>query len=124
MLRISRGENVAAADLLRGLPDLDPDDAFHKVAMYLTIPTRGTPLEVPALQAFGISPDDPTVIRALLEALLPLGYSDVSRRLAERLLTMRPGDSEATAAIAHIDSLSVPLDQVTQEAGSLTFPAK
>lgn len=116
MLLLSRGDVSAAASLLKGLPELPPAQAFEDVGLLLTVPTRVTHLDEYALEAFGFSPNDPVILHPLLKALLSLGYNDVSRRLADRLLRIRPDDPEAKAAIAHIDSLPVPLDAVTQEA--------
>ncbi len=122
MLLLSRGETAAAAHLLRHLPDLQAGEALENVGILLTVPTRGTPLEEHALKAFGLSPRDPRAIRPLLVGLLSLGHYEVSKRLAVRLLALRPGDPEATAALARIDSLPVPLDQVTQPTRKLEFP--
>ena len=119
MLLLSRNEPQMAARLLQGLPDLPAGVAFESVGMLLTVPTRGVPLEEFALEAFGFSPQDPVVIRPLLKALMSLGYMDVSKRLAERLIRLDPGDREGLAAIAHIDSLSVSKDKLTHGMGRL-----
>src|SRR5439155_24986437 len=86
----------------RGLPELPTNVAFESVGMLLTVPDRGTHMEIPALRAFGFSPEDPKVVRALLRSLLSLGYSEVSERLARRLLALAPGDLEATKALEKI----------------------
>jgi hypothetical protein len=104
MLLVSNGENEGAADLLRGVPDLPSRAALEVVGMLLTVPNRGTHIEVPALHAFGLSPEDPKVVRALLRGLLGLGYNEVSERLAKRLMVLAPGDLEATKALKIIRS--------------------
>ena len=103
MLLLWRGEEKRASDLLHDLPDLPPEVALESVGLLLTVPTRGGPLEEAACRAFGLSMESPTVIRTLLQRLLRLGYYDVSKRLAERLAVIQPGDPEAARAMAPID---------------------
>lgn len=113
MLCLSRGEPAAAAALLRGLPGIPLGVAFNTVWKLLTIPTPGMALEEHALRAFDFSPADPVVIRKLLRVLLSLGYDDVSKRLAQRLLLLQPGDREATAALDKINSRATSTDLAT-----------
>jgi len=102
MLLLAQGDLKASADLVRDLPMIPTDNALQIVGMLLTIPQRGYTMEVPALLAFGFSPNDPKVIRILLRGLLSLGYFDVSERLANRLLVLVPQDAEAREALKRI----------------------
>jgi hypothetical protein len=107
---------------MRGLPNLLPNTAFQNVAVLLTVPTRGTPLEEHAIRAFDLPLDDPSLIRALLQQLMDWGYYDVSKRLAARLLVLKPGDPEAMSALERIRLLPVRPDLVTEPTRKLDFP--
>ena len=102
MLLLSRGEEEGAGALLKGLPDLPVARSIETVGILLTVPTRGVALEVPALKAFGLRPDDPDVLRALLGGMMALSYYDQAERIAIRLLTLRPGQKEAEDALDRI----------------------
>lgn len=117
MLLSARGDIAAASELLRGVPDLPVGTAIQTVGILLTIPTRGMRLEEHAMKAFGLSPDDPIVLEALLHGLMTLGYYETAERIAMRLLAVQPNQREALDAIRVIRDKSVVRDQATSSIG-------
>ncbi len=105
MLLAWRHEPAAANALLEGAPPETFRQAIVHVASLLTVPTRGDPLDGYALTAFGLPRDDPAVLRVLLGTLMKYGYYEPSRRIAERLLALQPGQKEAIEALRKVDSI-------------------
>jgi hypothetical protein len=109
MLLYSVGMDSVADGMLDGIPPIPEQSAFEAVGNMLTVPTApNRPLERHALRAFGFSWDDPKVLRALMRALMGLGYEDVSGRLADRILVLVPGDQEAAAVLKQIGPAQAP----------------
>jgi hypothetical protein len=119
MLLLSRGDVPAAAGLLQGVPDLPVVDAIQNVGVLLTVPTRGVALEEHAMKAFGLSPDDPIVLRALLGGLMTLGNYEPAERIAMRLLAVKPGEIQALEALKRIRDSAIERDHATQKAETL-----
>ncbi len=117
-----RGDPAEANSLLEGLPPLSVGGAVRSVASLITVPTRGTPLDDYALTAFGLPKDDPGVLRTLMMTLLNFGYYEPSKRLAERLLALRPSDAAAASALRKINSLDKWTVFVTPPIPSVGFP--
>lgn len=69
------------------------------------------------MKAFGLSPDDPIVLEALLHGLMTLGYYETAERIAMRLLAVQPNQREALDAIRVIRDKSVVRDQATSSIG-------
>jgi hypothetical protein len=122
MLLLAKGQLKESADLVRNLPMIPTQDALEIVGMMLTIPYRDKAMEVPALLAFGFSPNDPKVIRILLRGLIGLGYLEVSERLANRLLALVPEDVEARDALEKIKTNRAPGNRMIPEIEGLPFP--
>jgi hypothetical protein len=98
--------------MLDGVPEIPREAVLPIVGMLLAVPTRAVHLEQSVLWAFGLSWKDPEVVRSLTRALISLGYDDVSGRLARQLLTLEPGDPEASEVLEHIRRSSATKDQI------------
>lgn len=123
MLLLANGEHALADTLLSGIPPFPRPEALQHVGVILTMPDRGNHLEVPAMKAFGLSPDDPVPVRLLMRSLLNYGYVDVAERLALRLSSLRPGDREAAQALQTIRARNRPAGpQIMAPVRTLEFP--
>ena len=101
-LLLSRGEDAAAIEVVRGTPKLPYETAIENVGVLLTAPSRGTQLERYALRAFGIPPNDVGARHVLVRGLLSLGHYAVAGRLAQQILALNPEDSMATKALERV----------------------
>jgi len=105
MLLFTSGDSVRARQILAPLPPLDRTIALGLVWAFLSTPDRRQANDDAALEAFGISRDDPESIRALMASCDRPGAYAVALRFARRLLELRPGDNEAQQVIASIEAL-------------------
>lgn len=99
MLLLSRGETSAGREMLRGAPGVDLLQAVTTVAQVMMLPTRGTPLDAYALEAFDLPQNSLGLLRVLLRTLTQYGYSGAAGRVASRILALNPHDSEAALAL-------------------------
>jgi len=101
MLLYWTGDDSTADGMLRGIPAIPANFAVQAVGSMLTVPTPAShPIEQAAFRAFGLSWDDAKTLRALMGALVRLGYQDAAERLARRILVLQPGDEEAAQVMA------------------------
>lgn len=99
MLLFKYGRERDGSRILGGLPPFPKSAALGAVVFYLAKPAR-VPLPVSApMMAFGLSPDDPEALRAVLRALRAQGAYEPAAAVGEELLRLEPWDPEARTAI-------------------------
>ncbi len=112
MLWLRAGEPARAAAILRALPAMPRETAFACVTTVLENPPGGGAWDDPALEAFGLPPDDPDVCRVLIQNFTWGERPEPARRFAERLLRLRPGDPDGAAALRYVAGMR-PLNPFT-----------
>jgi hypothetical protein len=99
MLLLDHGYGDEAAKLLAALPPISPQDALRLVPVFLETPSRRELGLAAAMQAFGLSPDDVGTVRQILSTLRTDHAYPQMRAVARQLMSLRPGDGEARAAL-------------------------
>jgi hypothetical protein len=102
---LASGRPTEAAGLLKQLPALGREQALDGVCAALTpgLPRAG--LYDPAFRVFGLDPSDAEAYRYLMFYFSDRVLLDKAKRMAERLLALRPGDEEATAMLDAISKV-------------------
>lgn len=104
-LLLSSGRADEARTVLKGFRKPERGQALEGVAAILTPALPRPGLDDAAILVFGLRPDDAEVFRYLMFFFSDRVLLEKTRRMAERLLQLRPGDEEATAMIEAIDNV-------------------
>jgi uncharacterized protein with von Willebrand factor type A (vWA) domain len=96
---LASGRPTEAAALLKQLSALGREQALDGVCAALTpgLPRPG--LYDAAFQVFGLDPSDAEAYRYLMFYFSDKVLLEKAKRMAERLLALRPGDEDATAML-------------------------
>jgi len=102
---LASGRPTDAAGLLKSLPALGRGQALDGVCAALTpgLPRAG--LYDAAFRVFGLDPGDAEANRYLMFYFSDRVLLEKAKRMAERLLVLRPGDEEATAMLDAISKV-------------------
>jgi len=96
------GRPEEAMKLCKGLPSMGRDAALHATAAVLGPEVPGVILDQAAFRAFGVSEEDPEAYRFLMLYFSDQVQLPQAKRMAERLISLRPGDEQASAMIEAI----------------------
>ena len=96
------GRQSQADSLLAEAGPLDRQAAIDLLARVFGNPTRDAELDSCAYWAFGVSPDDPEVIRYYLRIFVELGNPSQIEHFAKRLEVLQPGNVESREALRRI----------------------
>jgi hypothetical protein len=116
---LASGRPTEAAVLLKQLPALGREQALNGVCAALTPVMPRPGLYDAAFRVFGLDPGDAEANRYLMFYFSDKVLLDKAKRMAERLLALRPGDEEATAMLDAIskvpewESVLVPVEGQT-----------
>lgn len=102
MLLFQHGREAEGSALLAGVPPIRAGDAVRLVAGFMTTPSRTEPQLDATMRAFGLSPQDPDGVRAVLTALTADRAYPQALRTAQYLLRLRPGDAQAEEAVKEV----------------------
>ena len=95
MALIADGREAEAKAVLDQVPAFQRGDAIALIGTMLAQPVWGKALEEPALQAFGFSESDVEARRELMRWMGARYHYAAAARMATRVLTLLPGDSES-----------------------------
>jgi hypothetical protein len=107
MLQFVAGHEKVADSLVASATPLSRQSTLNDLEVLLAEQPPGIVLDEYALRSFGVRGDDVETIRELTARLAGLGYADVARRFASRLLALQPRDPVGLRAVAITDSLFV-----------------
>jgi hypothetical protein len=98
-LLLASGRAGEAGALLEQLPALGGEQAIDAASAALTPELPRPGLDDAVFRVVGLNPNDPEVYRHLMFFFSDRILLEKAKRMAERLLVLRPGDEEATAML-------------------------
>lgn len=104
MLLLAAGRSATGDSLIAAAPPMERWVSLINLHAILAEQPPVVVYDAAALHAFGIRPDDADALRDLSGWLSRLGYAEPARRLALRLLAIRPRDPSGLRALAVADS--------------------
>jgi len=102
---LASDRSAEAGDLLKGLPELEKEQALDGASAALTPELPRPGLDEPVFRVFGLDPNDAEAYRHLMFYFSDNAQLEKTERMAERLLVLRPGDEEATAVLDAISKV-------------------
>jgi hypothetical protein len=111
-LYFAAGREPEAGEILAKTAKFDRAQSIGAAAALLNEPITGLDLDVPAMRAFGLDPNDLDALRTLMRYLLALHAPDAASRIALRVLAQAPGDAEASSVVRGASHLPRPKEIV------------
>lgn len=91
-----------AERLAQGVPQFDANQSVEAVVALTVEPVAGLDLDRAAMRAFGLDPDDPVSLRALMRQHEARGYKLAAGRFASRLQAIAPSDLESAEVLRRV----------------------
>ena len=96
---LAAGRDQEAGALADGVPQFPPPQAAEAVVALVAEPITGLDLDLAAMRAFGLDPNDPSSLQLLMRRLESAGYKLAAHRFAERVQAALPGDRESAEVL-------------------------
>src|SRR6266850_961535 len=99
-LLYAAGREAEGNDIARATPKFRRSDALEEIRGLVAKPIPGLDLDRSSMRAFEIAPTDTSAVREIMRRLEAGSYRESAGRFAGYLLTLVPGDGEASRVIA------------------------
>ena len=99
-LLYAAGREAEGNDIARTTPKFRRSDALEEIRGLVAKPIPGLDLDRSSMRAFEIAPTDTSAVREIMRRLEAGSYRESAGRFAGYLLTLVPGDGEASRVIA------------------------
>jgi hypothetical protein len=101
----SAGRDREAEAILETTPRFHRSEALEEIRGLVAKPIPGIDIDQGAMRAFDIAPADTSAVREIMRRLEAGGFRESAGRFAQRLLTLIPGDPEATRVKSRVADL-------------------